>query len=130
MLLFTTMQLGPYLKELRDAKGWSLREAAKRTGLSHSYIDDLERGVSRATGKPTSPTVEALKALANGYGIPVMQLLMIAAGLDTSRAGKGIAPEERAEYHQLKEEIKMNPEQLAEVQRFIQFLKWDAGQGQ
>ena len=58
--------LGDYLRRLRGKE--SLRSVSDRVGgrLSHSYISDLEKGVSRR-GTPINPTPEALKILAEAY---------------------------------------------------------------
>ncbi|QCI69322.1 helix-turn-helix domain-containing protein [Phreatobacter stygius] len=55
-------------KELRDARRWSLREAAERTGVSKSMLSKIERGV-------TSPTATVLGRLAEGLGISISQLV-------------------------------------------------------
>jgi transcriptional regulator with XRE-family HTH domain len=41
------MTLGQALKKARTNKGQSLRELAKVTGLSHSFISDIEHGLSK-----------------------------------------------------------------------------------
>jgi len=37
-------QLGQYLKVLRNNKGFSLREVARKSGYSSSYLFDIESG--------------------------------------------------------------------------------------
>ncbi|MFD1136774.1 helix-turn-helix domain-containing protein [Paenibacillus urinalis] len=66
------------LLKLREAKGLSLREAAKRSGLSHSYIDSLEKGVHPKTKAPIKPSPDSLKSLAAAYDYDYI-LLMNAA---------------------------------------------------
>lgn len=58
--------LGDYLRKLRGKE--SLRSVSERINgrLSHSYISDLEKGVSRR-GTPINPTPEALKILSEAY---------------------------------------------------------------
>lgn len=70
-------ELGGYLKKLRG--NISLREAAKRSGLSHSYINSLESGVHPKTGVPINPSPEILKGLAKAYNHPYKDL-MVRAG--------------------------------------------------
>lgn len=67
------------LQKIRVDKKLSLREAAKRSGLSHSYIDSLEKGVHPKTKGPIKPSPDSLKALATAYGYDYL-LLMNAAG--------------------------------------------------
>lgn len=66
-------ELGLYLEELRGKM--SLREAAKRSGLSHTYIRDLEMGINRGTKTAIKPSTESLKALADTYNKPLETLL-------------------------------------------------------
>lgn len=58
---------GKYLMELRGEM--SLREAAQKTGISHTYIRDLE------LGKKTEPSHDALAKLAKAYGVKYGDLL-------------------------------------------------------
>ncbi|WP_289142474.1 helix-turn-helix domain-containing protein [uncultured Brevibacillus sp.] len=58
---------GKYLELLRGKI--SLREASEKTGLSHTYIRNLE------LGKKTDPSHETLIKLANAYGVKYGELL-------------------------------------------------------
>lgn len=57
--------LGLFLEELRGKT--PLREVAYRSGLSHTYIRDLELGINRKTKAPINPTPETLKRLSEAY---------------------------------------------------------------
>jgi transcriptional regulator with XRE-family HTH domain len=70
-------ELGKFLEELRGKM--SLRAAAEKSGLSHTYIRDLENGINRSTKAPIKPTPETLKRLADAYNYPYEDL-MIKAG--------------------------------------------------
>lgn len=63
------VQFGEWLRRQREARGWSLRDLASRTGLSHAYLRLIERGYDPRSGAPVRPTVESLVSLANGLGI-------------------------------------------------------------
>ena len=52
---------------LRELRGWSQRETAVHTGLSHSMINRLESGLR--------PSREALAKLARGLGVKPSALL-------------------------------------------------------
>jgi transcriptional regulator with XRE-family HTH domain len=71
-------KLGDYIRTARERRGWSLREAAKRTGIPHSRLFELESGKSSKTGKPVVPTKSNLEALAMGYGLPIDNLFALA----------------------------------------------------
>ena len=68
-----TEELGPLLKRLRgDA---SLRDVRGMTGISNSYLSQIERGDRR-------PGPSVLKRLASLYGVDVQDLLKRAGYLD------------------------------------------------
>ncbi|SNZ14524.1 Transcriptional regulator, contains XRE-family HTH domain [Terribacillus aidingensis] len=68
--------VGSVLKKERESKKLSLRELARRSGVSHPYISQLENG---RTGVPTYSTV---RALAKGLSVGYLDLL-IAIGFVT-----------------------------------------------
>jgi len=53
--------LGKLFKEIRLSKKWSIRQAAKKMGISYSYLSILEKGVDPRTGKDSNPKPETLK---------------------------------------------------------------------
>lgn len=70
-------KLGNYLRLLRGKE--SLRSVANRTNgqISHSYISDLEKGVSRR-GNKINPSPETLKVLSNVYNADYNKLMELA----------------------------------------------------
>lgn len=76
-------EFGAYLREQRCARGFSLREAASRLGLSAAWLSRIE------TGGPARVTSgQLLNAFADLYGIPVAEVL--------DRAGFRVDPAELA----------------------------------
>ena len=67
--------LGEYLYEVRRKRGWSLREAAKHVQLTHSRLDEIEKGRDARTGKHFVPSYINVIRLAKGYGLPPDDLL-------------------------------------------------------
>jgi transcriptional regulator with XRE-family HTH domain len=63
------------LKRLRGKL--SLREAAKKTGLSHTYISALEKGYN-TNGEPTALKNDTIYKLSVGYNYPYVELMKIA----------------------------------------------------
>ncbi len=63
----TPLDLGARVRELRQARGWTLEQAAKQAGLARSTLSKVENG-------QMSPTYDALKKLAVGLEISVPQL--------------------------------------------------------
>src|SRR4051812_45087769 len=60
--------LGGHLQVLRAQRGLTLTEASELLGMNRHTLSRLEQG----TQKPYGPT---LKKLAEGYGVPVEELL-------------------------------------------------------
>lgn len=67
------LDLGPRVRELRKARGWTLEQAAVQAGLARSTLSKIENG-------QMSPTYEALKKLAEGLAISVPQLFTPPSG--------------------------------------------------
>ena len=65
--------IGEFLRQLRLTAGLTLREAARRSGVSNPYLSQVERGIRR-------PGPNILKLLAPVYGAS-MRDLMERAGL-------------------------------------------------
>ena len=79
---------GEYLRKLREAQRWSLRQVAAKTGVSVSYITQIENGKRKAPGP------EILKKLAPVYQVPVRELLKAAGYLDDAKAIRAVLSEE------------------------------------
>lgn len=73
-------EIGDLLRELRGKK--SLRKVAEETGLSHSYIRDIELGYKHNTKAPTTPSPDTLRRLAEAYNYPYKDLLIKAGFLE------------------------------------------------
>ncbi len=67
---------GKYLGRLREQSKLSLRDVAAKTGMSYSYLTQIEHGRRKAPGP------ELLKKLAPVYGVSVRDLLKAAGYLD------------------------------------------------
>ncbi len=65
----TVTRLGSVLKGLRQAKGWTLEDLARRAKVTNAYISLLE------TGKKKNPSLAVLKRLAKALRVPVTELL-------------------------------------------------------
>lgn len=109
-------KLGDYLRQLRGKE--SLRSVAERTNgkISHSYISDLEKGVSRR-GNKISPSPETLKILASAYNADYNQLM--------SLAGYSSEPDNEPKLlanHLDKAYKDLSPDQQKQVDNFIKFI--------
>ncbi|MCB2160672.1 helix-turn-helix domain-containing protein [bacterium] len=75
------MQLGDRIRELRDQKGETLKDISKNTGISISYLSDLERNITR-------PSLQTLESLASHFDYSLIDLLkgVEFAGEQTNKA--------------------------------------------
>lgn len=61
------MKLSTRLRELRKQNGWKLREVAEKTGISVSYLSEIERGIRQ-------PSISTLFRLSIVYTQSLSQL--------------------------------------------------------
>lgn len=60
------VQIGQLLKDLRDERGWSLREFGLIVGMNKTYLGDIELG-------ERNPTINSLEKIVAGYGLTVRE---------------------------------------------------------
>ena len=78
--------LGNALRRLRRARGLTLRQVAALAGVSLAYLSEIERGRKE-------PSSEVLAAVCRALGIPLVDLLRLAA----RELAEAEAPVRRAE---------------------------------
>ena len=61
-------KLGAVLKQIREAKGLSQLDLAKRAKVSQGYLSDLEARQKK------NPGIETLRKIAKALGVPVTEL--------------------------------------------------------
>lgn len=74
-----TEDLGTLLRETRLARGWSLREVERRTGIDNAHLSQIE------TGHIEKPAMHLLYTLSRLYDLDYARL-MRAAGYATDEA--------------------------------------------
>lgn len=62
----TNAQIGQLLKDLREDRGWSLREFGLVVGLNKTYLGDIELG-------KRNPTINNLERIVAGYGLSLKE---------------------------------------------------------
>jgi transcriptional regulator with XRE-family HTH domain len=65
----TEKEIGLIIRELRG--DLSLRDFAKKCEISHTTIDNLEKGIDHRTGKPTQVKVATLQKIADACLVPL-----------------------------------------------------------
>ena len=63
------------IKEKRLTMKLSLRNASRLIGISHTYLNNLEKGVDHRTGIKNKPTPETLPLIATAYDLDYNYLL-------------------------------------------------------
>lgn len=69
------MTLSDFVKEYRKNHDLSQRQFAAICGLSNGYISMLEKNLNPKTGLPLTPSLTALKKIADGMGMPLGDML-------------------------------------------------------
>jgi len=72
--------LGRYLKKRLKELKMSEREISIRCGISHSYLNQLIKGINPSTNKRISPTLSTFEKLAKGFEVDIEDLQKVARG--------------------------------------------------
>lgn len=59
-------QIGQLLKDLREERGWSLRDLGLVVGMNKTYLGDIELG-------KRNPSINSLEKIVAGYGLTVKE---------------------------------------------------------
>lgn len=108
-------ELGVTIKETRVLRGWSLRVAEQKTGISNGYLYLMEQG------KIQEPSPHMLQKIADAYSIDYLNLMKLAGYIHT----QGSKPTVKdtvgvALSSSLKD---LDKDQIDEVKRYIQFIR-------
>ena len=63
--------IGGQIRKLRKRRGWTLQRLAEQSGLSVSFLSQVERGLS-------SPSISSLGAVANALEVPLSNFFTVA----------------------------------------------------
>jgi len=70
------MTLGEYIMSYRSMHGMSQRKFAALSGLTNTYISNLERGIN-SNGSITTPSLETYQAVAKATGCEAADLIAL-----------------------------------------------------
>ncbi|SEA38958.1 XRE family transcriptional regulator, master regulator for biofilm formation [Thalassobacillus cyri] len=76
--------IGERIRELREERGMSLSVLASRSGVSKSYISNIERGIQK------NPSLIIMKKLAETLGVPLEDLTAWKLGQANRKLGGSI----------------------------------------
>lgn len=109
-------RLGQELRNIRTAKGFSLREVERETEISNAYLSQLENGDVK------NPSPHKLRDLASFYDVPYEALLKAAGYIDAP----GIARRPKSRSTAFQSAIlgaNLSPEEETAVAAFISSLR-------
>ena len=66
-------EIGEKIRQLRGEL--SLRDFAQKCDISHTTIDNLEKGIDVRTGKPTQAKMTTLQKIADACGVPLSYII-------------------------------------------------------
>ena len=66
-------EVGRIVRELRGAL--SLREFGEKCDISHTTIDNIEKGIDFRTGKPTQAKIATIQKIADACGVPISYII-------------------------------------------------------
>lgn len=115
--------LGNLLRKLRGKR--ALRDVAEATGLSHSYIADVEHGFRRGTKQPINPSPETLKRLSDAYNFPYEELMRVAGYLEDEidSKDKGIfVRESDVNYTVVARSKNLPPQKIKQLEKLLDLL--------
>lgn len=107
------MSLGSDLRMARETKKMSIREVEKKTGISNSYLSQLEND------KVKEPSPNILYALSKAYGIPYIDLMKKVGYLvpkESQKSVDGIA---------LSVIEGLDEEEIEKVKSYIRFIRME-----
>lgn len=104
-------ELGSYVKKIRLEKGLSIRKVAESADISHTEVKRIEDGVRK------QPSPQVLRSLATALNTPYEDLMEAAGYIDEDPNAGGVTAAGISGTDDL------SPEELAQVNEYIEFLK-------
>ena len=113
--------LGKYLKKKIKELKVSEREISAKCGISHSYLNQLIKGINPSTKKNISPTLCTFEKLAAGFNVSVEHLQKIARGVPIEDEPKG-SKERISLQEKLSEQSNISPQLIKQINDFQNFI--------
>jgi HTH-type transcriptional regulator, competence development regulator len=112
------VNLPKVLRDIRTLRGYSLRQVEDATGISNTYLSQLERGDAQ------NPSPDKLQALAKYYGVPYTDLMREAGYLERLEKSATNQEDDLSAMQAALMSAKLSPEEEAQVVKYIQFLRF------
>lgn len=117
------MDIGDLFKKAREERGLSLREVSEKSGLSASFIGQIERN-------ETSPSMRSVKSLTDALGVRLNDLLV---SLDQIERSPHITPDRRRKMENIFNGIDyylLTPDDSDSLQSVLIFARPGASSGE
>jgi len=105
--------IGKNIYELRRRRGLSLSELSDRSGISKSYLSNIERDVHK------NPSIQILEKISDVLNVDLKALLKPGFNPDYM-----IAEQEFFEFAEELKQTGIEKEQIRDYQQLIDFIKW------
>ena len=118
------MTASQFIANRRAESGLSLRDFGKVCGVSYQTIANIERGINPRTGKEFVPTLDNIKSIAAGLGIPFDTLLgMFDGSLTTDPNPPAILINNRKLLKLIEAMQDCTNRELDDIAAYIEFVK-------
>jgi XRE family transcriptional regulator, master regulator for biofilm formation len=105
--------IGKNIYELRRRRGLSLSELSERSGISKSYLSNIERDVHK------NPSIQILEKISDVLNVDLKALLKPGYSPDYM-----IAEQDLFEFAEELKQTGIEKEQIRDYQQLIDFIKW------
>jgi len=112
------VSLSKVLRDIRALRGHSLRAVEEGTGISNTYLSQLERGDAQ------KPSPDKLKDLADFYKVPYTDLLRAAGYLQKMEKADSQGAARMSAVQAALMSADLTPEEEDAVVKYIQFLRF------
>lgn len=106
------MTLGEIVKEYRQKYDISQRKFAEISGLSNSYISQLEQNMNSKNGLPIKPSLEAIKQVADAMGVSLDDVLRRMDDIMIDISGESSAEDDSSLNNQIMNLVSQLPDNL------------------
>lgn len=113
-------ELGTRLRQVREMRGWSLRDTAEKADISSAYLQKLERG------QVQSPSPNMLYALSQPLKIPYSELMKL-AGYVVPRDARGRKPLGGSVLAHALSSEDLTPEEAEELAKYLAWFRSQQG---
>nr|WP_261302562.1 helix-turn-helix transcriptional regulator [Paenibacillus andongensis] len=107
--------IGQNISSIRKQRGYTLSELSERTGISKSYLSNIERNLKQ------NPSIHVMEKIALVLKVDLKTLLKIAADAETNQQ----LDQEWMDFISDLKQSGIDKERIHEFKILIEFMKWN-----